>query len=218
MRDLAVLFSHQIATIARLAGLGGARSVMAESVLVKQQLLILNRSRKRSPNLRLADRIIVGVFALLMRPGRLIQADPFLDRPEILNALEPRSSADEAEVSPAVLAHGTGEAGPKGTHPGSHGRRRRHETAKFHLGVSTDRATDCPGLRDSRQQGCGAAHSRRSVPAEPRLGGAVLAHGPWSPHCEFVQGRLQHKWEFATNRFDFSKQNGPDCCPEVALR
>jgi putative transposase len=48
MRDLAVLFIHLITTISRLAGPGGARSVVAESVLVKQQLLILNRSRQRS--------------------------------------------------------------------------------------------------------------------------------------------------------------------------
>jgi hypothetical protein len=48
MRDLAVLFLHLLATVARLAGPGGARAVVAESVLVKQQLLILNRSRKRS--------------------------------------------------------------------------------------------------------------------------------------------------------------------------
>ena len=52
MRDLAVLFLHLLATVARLAGPGGARSVVAESVLVKQQFLILNRSRRRSPNLR----------------------------------------------------------------------------------------------------------------------------------------------------------------------
>ena len=45
MRDLAVLFLHLLATVARLAGPGGARSVVAESVLVKQQLLIRNRSR-----------------------------------------------------------------------------------------------------------------------------------------------------------------------------
>jgi antirestriction protein ArdC len=47
--DLAILFLHLLATVARLAGPGGARSVVAESVLVKHQLLILNRSRKRSP-------------------------------------------------------------------------------------------------------------------------------------------------------------------------
>ena len=54
MRDLAVLFLHLLVTVARLAGPGGARSVVAESVIVKQQLLILNRSRKRS-HLRLSD-------------------------------------------------------------------------------------------------------------------------------------------------------------------
>src|ERR1700680_2339234 len=74
MRDLAVLFLHLLTTVARLAGTGGARSVVAESVLVKQQLLILNRSRKRSPNLRLSDRMVAGVCALLMRPRRLIRS------------------------------------------------------------------------------------------------------------------------------------------------
>src|SRR5215210_3122187 len=54
MRDLAVLLMHLLVTVARLVGPGGARSVVAESVLVKHQLLILNRSRKRSPNLHIS--------------------------------------------------------------------------------------------------------------------------------------------------------------------
>jgi putative transposase len=74
VRDLAVLLLHLLATVARLIGPGGARSVVAESVLVRQQLLILNRSRKRSPNLRLADRIVAGVCVLLTRPRRLIRS------------------------------------------------------------------------------------------------------------------------------------------------
>jgi hypothetical protein len=74
VRDLAVLFLHLLATAARLAGPGGARSVVAESVLLRHQLLILNRSRRRSPNLRLPDRIITGVCALLVRPSRLIRS------------------------------------------------------------------------------------------------------------------------------------------------
>jgi len=41
VRDLTVLFLHLLATLARLAGPGGARSVVAESLLLKQQLLIL---------------------------------------------------------------------------------------------------------------------------------------------------------------------------------
>jgi hypothetical protein len=68
VRDLAVLLLHALATVARLAGPGGVRAVIAESVLVKHQLLILNRSRKRSPRLRLGDRVVAGVYALLMRP------------------------------------------------------------------------------------------------------------------------------------------------------
>jgi hypothetical protein len=42
MRDLVILFIHLIATFRRLLGPGGMRSVMAESLLVKQQLVILN--------------------------------------------------------------------------------------------------------------------------------------------------------------------------------
>jgi putative transposase len=74
VRHLAILLLHLLATVARLAGPGGARSVVAESVLLKHQLLILNRSRGRSPNLRLADRMVAGVCALLIRPSRLIRS------------------------------------------------------------------------------------------------------------------------------------------------
>src|SRR5213594_3116041 len=98
----------------------------------------------------------------------------------MFNALEAPSSAEEAEISPAVRTHGTKEAGPQGTYRGSHGSSRRHETAESDVGLSTDRSTDRLGLRYSHQQGCGAAHSRRSVPAGPRLDWAVLAHGPRS--------------------------------------
>ena len=71
MRDLLVLFVHVLVTLARLAGPGGVRSVVAESVLVKHQLLILNRSRKRAPHLRVSDRVVAGLCTLLIRPIRL---------------------------------------------------------------------------------------------------------------------------------------------------
>ena len=73
MRDPIILLVHLIATLARLMGPGGLRSVVAESVLVKQQLLILNRSRHRAPNLCASDRILAGVCALFMRPARVIR-------------------------------------------------------------------------------------------------------------------------------------------------
>ena len=85
MRDFVTLFVHLVVTVARLAGPGGIRSVAAESVLVKHQLLILNRSRKRAPNLRAADRIIAGCCALLMRPARVLRSAIVLKPSTLLN-------------------------------------------------------------------------------------------------------------------------------------
>ena len=64
MRDFLILFVHLIVTVARLAKPGGLRSVVAESVLVRHQLLVLNRGRKRAPNLNATDRIIAGLCTL----------------------------------------------------------------------------------------------------------------------------------------------------------
>ncbi|WP_129782470.1 DDE-type integrase/transposase/recombinase [Peristeroidobacter soli] len=74
MRDLAILAIHLIATIARLLLPGGARSIVSESLLLKHQLLILNRSGARAPNLRPIDRIIASLCAGLMRPSRLLRS------------------------------------------------------------------------------------------------------------------------------------------------
>ena len=51
MRHLVVLFTHFLATLARLLGPGGVHSIVAESLLLKHQLLPLNRSRQRSLHL-----------------------------------------------------------------------------------------------------------------------------------------------------------------------
>jgi putative transposase len=73
MLDLILLFVHIVTTLVRLAGPGGVRSVVAESVLMRHQLLVLNRSRRRAPNLGALDRLIAGWCALLVLPRRLIR-------------------------------------------------------------------------------------------------------------------------------------------------
>jgi hypothetical protein len=52
MRDLIILLIHAVATLMRVFRPGGVRAVVAESVLAQHQLLIINRSRRRAPNLR----------------------------------------------------------------------------------------------------------------------------------------------------------------------
>ncbi len=74
MRDVVILFVHLIVTVVRLARPGGLRSVVAESVLVKHQLQILNRGRERAPNLSAAERIIAGLCTLLMNPARVLRS------------------------------------------------------------------------------------------------------------------------------------------------
>jgi putative transposase len=86
MRNLAVLCIHLFATLARLLGPGGVRSLVAESLLLKHQLLIVNRSRPRSANLSASDRILVGLLTLLVRPTRLLRSAIAL-KPSTLLAL-----------------------------------------------------------------------------------------------------------------------------------
>ena len=70
MCDLFILLIHLFTTVFRLAKPAGVRTVVAESVLVKHQLLILNRSRRRAPNLQIWDRLIAGFCSLWIPPSR----------------------------------------------------------------------------------------------------------------------------------------------------
>lgn len=49
MKLLFPLLGHLLVTLARLARPGRVRSVVAESLAVKHQLLIMKRSQRRSP-------------------------------------------------------------------------------------------------------------------------------------------------------------------------
>jgi transposase InsO family protein len=71
MRDLAILLVHLLTTIVKLLRPGGARSLVAESLLLRQQLLILNRSRQRAPNLKATDRLIAALCCGLIGSTRL---------------------------------------------------------------------------------------------------------------------------------------------------
>ena len=71
MRELLTLAIHVLVTCAKLSGPGGVRVVAAESLLLRHQLLISNRSRQRAPNLTSVDRFVLGLTSLLISPGRI---------------------------------------------------------------------------------------------------------------------------------------------------
>ncbi len=71
MRDLLPLLVHFLTTLARLLGPGGTRAVIAETLVIKHQLVILNRSRRRASNLTAADRIVMRLCTLFINPSRI---------------------------------------------------------------------------------------------------------------------------------------------------
>jgi transposase InsO family protein len=71
VRELLILLVHLLVTFAKLLRPGGVRAVAAESLLLKHQLLIGNRSRQRAPNLTSIDRFLLGWTTLFVTPRRL---------------------------------------------------------------------------------------------------------------------------------------------------
>jgi hypothetical protein len=71
MRELLILAIHLLVTFLKLLRPGGLRAVVAESLLLKHQILISNRSRRRAPNLTTLDRCVLGLTTLFLSPRRI---------------------------------------------------------------------------------------------------------------------------------------------------
>jgi putative transposase len=71
MKNYIILIWHILTTIAKLLKPGGAREIVAENIVLKQQLMVLTRSKKRSPKLTSSDRFILGLWSLFLSPTRI---------------------------------------------------------------------------------------------------------------------------------------------------
>src|SRR5712672_2753665 len=71
MIHLLILAVHLLATIVKLVRPGGVRAVVAESLVLKHQLLISSRARRRAPNLNSFDRFLLGLGSLFVPPSRI---------------------------------------------------------------------------------------------------------------------------------------------------
>ena len=99
MRDLILLFVHVLATSIRLARPGGVRSVLAESVLLKHQLVILNRfpPGTESPGIGPVDHWIVRSTYSAKTAGSVGS------RGETVNPVEFPSRAGSSKIPAAVF-------------------------------------------------------------------------------------------------------------------
>ena len=71
MKDLLLALFHVAVMTAKLCGPGGVRTVIAENLILKQQLIVLCRARKRAPNLTSSDRLLFGFWSSGLSPGRI---------------------------------------------------------------------------------------------------------------------------------------------------
>jgi putative transposase len=71
MLEFIELLVHFAATVFKLLKPGGVKVVMAESIAMKHQLIVMNRRRKRAPSLVTSDRFLFGLLAMLIGERRL---------------------------------------------------------------------------------------------------------------------------------------------------
>jgi hypothetical protein len=112
MKDLITLLLHLLTTIAKLLGPGGAQAVVADSLLMKPQLLIVNRSRKRAPNLTVTDRILLGFWSLFLGPRRIRQSAVIIKPSTLLRFHEALKKKRKYQL--LYSSRPRGNPGPKG--------------------------------------------------------------------------------------------------------
>jgi hypothetical protein len=111
MRDVIYLLFHLLTTMAKLLRPGGGRTVIAENLILKQQLIIHSRSRQRAPNLSTQDRALLGFLSLFLNPRRLFRSAIIIKPFTLLrfhNALKNR------KYRQLYAPSGGGKPGPKG--------------------------------------------------------------------------------------------------------
>ena len=83
MNPLFTLLAHALRNVAIILRPGGCRSIIAENLLLKQQLLVLNRARKRAPNLPPIQRLLLAFWSHFLKRSR-IQRAAIIVRPSTL--------------------------------------------------------------------------------------------------------------------------------------
>jgi putative transposase len=71
MRYPLFLLFHFLVYFIKMLRPGGIKSIAAENLILRQQLIIMNRARKRSPRLTRADRTLFAILAHIIPFGRL---------------------------------------------------------------------------------------------------------------------------------------------------
>jgi len=83
MKNMFLVFIYLVCLTNTLLRQGGMKALIAENLILKQQLFLLTRSRKRAPNLSPLDRFLLGLWTIFLDPRRIKRA-AFLVQPSTL--------------------------------------------------------------------------------------------------------------------------------------
>ena len=111
MNGAILLVLNLLSALAKLIRPGGYRAVIAENLLLKQQLIIHSRKRQRSPNLTTQDRTILGFLSLFLNPRRIARA-AIVIRPSTL--LRFHAALVKHKYQQLYSPHGGRKPGPSG--------------------------------------------------------------------------------------------------------
>ena len=65
------LIAHLVRSIALLSKSGGSKQLIAENLLLKMQLLVITKSRKRAPKTNPWQRLLLGCLTLFLSKRRI---------------------------------------------------------------------------------------------------------------------------------------------------
>jgi hypothetical protein len=74
MKDVIYLIFYLLNIVAKLLRPGGSKTIIAENLLLKQQLIIHSRARQRATNLSAKDRALLGFWSLFLNPRRIARS------------------------------------------------------------------------------------------------------------------------------------------------
>lgn len=114
MRDLPILLYHLVACLINLLRPGGLKSIAAENLILRQQLIVLNRTRQRSPRLTQADRTLFAILAHIIPRRRLRKLAIIVQPATILNF---HKALIKRKYRLLYSAKNPGKPGPKGPDP-----------------------------------------------------------------------------------------------------
>ncbi len=111
MKDAFLLAIHLISLFVRLLLPGGMKAVAAENLILKKQLLVIQRTRSKAPNLTTLDRFTFGWLAILLTPKRLARS-AIIIKPSTLLLFH--KALVKRKYIRLFSSHGKRKPGPKG--------------------------------------------------------------------------------------------------------